>query len=119
MPGMQWARLLADLNLRLRRGAWYRIVRVEPLQAVLEVSGRSIQVPAAFLQIVEKPPRRWTIVPRPSDAVRLPSDWGDRYAVCPSCRARQALAGRAARMQCARCKGSFEVAWNESYDPGL
>src|SRR5437660_965718 len=85
MAGM-WARLRADLNVRLRRGAWYRITQLGPLQAVLEVRGRSLEVPSAFLQVVDSPPRTWSVVARPSDAVRLPPDWGDRYAVCPSCR---------------------------------
>jgi len=80
----KWARLRADLNLRLRRGAWYRITRLDPLQAVVEVrGGRSLEVPAAFLQVIDSPPRQWSIVPRPSDAVRVPAHWGDRYAVCP------------------------------------
>src|SRR5438094_8936629 len=78
MAGMQWARLQANLNIRLRRGAWYRIRQVGPLQAVLEVRGQPLQVPSAFLQIVETPPRRWTVVPRPDDAVRVPPSWGDR-----------------------------------------
>src|SRR6266550_4420147 len=43
MPGM-WARLRADLNLKLRRGAWYRITRLDPLQAVLEVGGRLLGI---------------------------------------------------------------------------
>jgi hypothetical protein len=119
MAGMQWARLQADLNLRLRRGAWYRITQLGALQTVVEVSGRSVPVPSAFLQIVETPPRRWTVVPRPSDAVRLPRSWGDCYAVCPKCRERQAIDGHPKRMQCARCKGRFDVGWNEPYDPAL
>src|SRR6266480_3333665 len=99
MAGM-WARLQADLNVRLRRGAWYRITRLDPLQAVLEV--------------IERPPRRWTVVPRPDDAVHLPRGCDDRYAVCPSCRERQALAGRPRRMTCRRCGENFEVAWSET-----
>src|SRR2546427_370511 len=47
MAGMQWARLQANLNIRLRRGAWYRIRQVGPLQAVLEVRGQPLQVPRA------------------------------------------------------------------------
>ena len=112
MAGM-WARLQADLNIRLRRGAWYRIKQLGPLQAVVEVRGQSLQVPSAFLQVRETPPRQWTVVPRPSDAVRLPSSWGDRYAVCPSCRERQPIAGRPRRMMCTRCSGEFAVAWTE------
>src|SRR5438128_846544 len=73
MPGM-WARLQADLNVRLRRGAWYRIKQLGPLQAVVEVRGRPLEVPSAFLQVVDSPPRTWSVVARPGDAGRLPSD---------------------------------------------
>jgi hypothetical protein len=108
----KWARLRADLNLRLRRGAWYRIARLDPLQAVVEVrGGRSLAVPAAFLQVIDGPPRQWSIVRRPSDAVRVPEHWGDRYAVCPSCNGRQPVSGRPRRMACERCRGEFDVAW--------
>src|SRR5438046_9285776 len=103
MPGMQWARLQANLNVRLRRGAWYRIRQVGPLQVVLEVRGQTLQVPAAFLQIIETPPRRWTVVARPEDAVRLPSRWGDRYALGPSGREPQPLAGHPGAMRRRRC----------------
>lgn len=119
MPGMHWARLLADVNIRLRRGAWYLIKQVGSLQTVVEVKGNAIEVPSAFLQIVENPPRRWTVVPRPSDAVRVPRSWGDRYAVCPNCRERRPIKGRPASMRCGRCHGIFEVAWNEPYLPAL
>jgi hypothetical protein len=113
MSGM-WARLQADLNVKLRRGAWYRITQLDPLQAVLDVGGRLRQIPSAFLQVIERPPRKWSVVPRPRDAVRVPEGWGDRYAVCPSCRERQSLTGRPRRMSCRRCGGDFEVAWSES-----
>src|SRR3989442_7714009 len=99
MTGM-WARLQADLNVKLRRGAWYRITRLDPLRAVLEVSGRLLEIPSAFLQVIERPPRSWSVVPRPRDAVRLPEGCHDRYAVCPSCREPPSLAGRARRMCC-------------------
>src|SRR6059058_4549506 len=95
MPGM-WARLQADLNVQLRRGAWYRITQLGPLQAVVEVRGQRLEVPSAFLQVVDSPPRTWSVVARPSDAVHLPRDWGDRYAVCPSCRGRPSIAWRPA-----------------------
>ncbi len=113
MAGM-WARLQADLNLKLRRGAWYRIARLDPLRAVLEVGGRLLEIPSAFLQVIERPPRRWSVVPRPSDAVRLPEGCNDRYAVCPSCRERQSLAGRPRHMTCRRCGEDFDVAWSEA-----
>ena len=119
MPGMQWARLQADLNIRLRRGAWYRIKQIGPLQAIVEVRGQPVQVPSAFLQVVETPPHRWTVVPRPSDAKRVPPSWGDHYGVYPNCRERQQVDGHPARMRCTRCHQTYEVAWNEPYDPAL
>lgn len=110
---MQWARLLTDLNIAVRRGAWYRIRRLGLLQAVIEVGGQELEVPAPFLEVTERPPRKWTVVARPRDAVRVPSDWGDRYAVCPACRARQRLVGRPRRMTCGACQGDFQVGWKE------
>ena len=112
--GMRGMRLQADLNVKLRRGAWYRITQPGPLQTVLEVAGRLHQIPSAFLQVVERPPRKWTVVPRPEDAIHLPANWGDRYAVCPSCRERQPLGGHPRRMACNRCHGDYEVAWSEA-----
>jgi len=50
MSGM-WARLRADLNVKLRRGAWYRITRLDPLQAVLEVGGRLLEIPSASCRL--------------------------------------------------------------------
>src|SRR5437764_15116840 len=93
MPGM-WARLQADLNVQLRRGAWYRITQLGPLQAAVEVRGRRLEVPSAFLQVVDSPPRTWSVVARPADGGHLPRDSGGRYAVCPSCRGRPPLVGR-------------------------
>ena len=113
MAGL-WARLRADLNVKLRRGAWYRITQLGPLQSVIEVSGKALEVPSAFLQVVDSPPRRWSVVTRPKDAVRVPEAWGDRYAVCPACRSRQAISGRPQRMACKRCHGEFEVAWRDA-----
>src|SRR5256885_13598252 len=39
VPALQWARVNADLNLRLRRGAWYRVLELHPLEAGLGVRG--------------------------------------------------------------------------------
>src|SRR5437773_36194 len=117
MAGM-WARLQADLNVKLRRGAWYRITRLDPLRAVLEVGGRLLEIPSAFLQVIERPPRRWSVVPRPNDAVRLPAGWGERYAVCPRCRGRPSLAGRPRRLPCRRCGEGPEPVTVESRSNG-
>jgi len=115
---MRWARLQVNMNVRMRRGAWYKLRDLGPLEAAVEVNQRVCQVPAAFLQIIESPPRRWTVVPRPPNAVRMPDAWKS-YAVCPSCRERAPLQRRPAAMQCPRCRGVFEVGWDETYRPDI
>jgi hypothetical protein len=115
MPPQQWARLQTDVNVKLRRGAWYRILKLGPLEAVVEVNRRPVTVARTLLQIVQAPPTRWTIVSAPRNATRVPSSWGERYAVCPACRGRSPIEGHPANMRCTRCNGLFEVAWNEPY----
>ena len=115
---MRWARLRVDLNLPLRRGAWYRIHEFGPLQTVLDVNNRPLPVPSAFLQVVESPPRKWTVVPRPADAIRIPEKW-TQYVVCPSCRERVQLERRPSAIQCPRCNGIFEVGWDDPKEGGL
>ena len=112
---MKWARLGTDLNVRLRRGAWYRVLELRALEAVLDVHGARVAVPRPFLEIADTPPRHWTIVLRPSDAARVPHDWGSQYAVCPSCRNRQPVHGRMSSMRCRRCNGLFEIALEEGH----
>ena len=80
---------------------------------VLDVNRASVRVPRALLQVVTSPPRRWSVVPRPSDAVKFPLEWGDRYAACPACRNRAQIKGRPLSMRCPRCDGVFHVAWDE------
>jgi hypothetical protein len=55
------------------------------------------------------------VVPRPQRARELPPEWGPQYAVCPSCRERAALRGHPRRLECLRCHGEFDVAWDEGY----
>src|SRR5207237_609700 len=83
VPALQWARLNADLNLRLRRGAWYRVLELHPLEAVLDVRGARVTVPRPFLEIVGTPPRRWTVVAGLRDASHAPPPRGGRTAVGP------------------------------------
>jgi hypothetical protein len=118
MAGMRWARLRADLKLPMRRGAWYRIQEVHSLETILEVNNASLSVPSPFLQVVETPPRQWTVVPRPAGAVRIPERW-TRYLVCPSCRERVLIEHGPSVLRCPRCHGTFEVAWDTPYDFGL
>ena len=111
---MVWARLQADLNCNLRRGAWYRLIKVEGLAAVVDVNRKPVPVVRAFLQLSNTPPRRWTVVPRPQ---KVPASVhiGEHYAVCPSCRDRVPLRGRPSRMLCGRCSVEFAVDWDERY----
>jgi len=111
----QYARLDTDVNCQLRRGAWYRVLRLAPMEAVLDVARREIAVPREYLQIRSNPPRRWTVVPLPSGALRVPASWGNRYGVCPNCRARSPLGDRHPKLRCNRCNGLFDVAWEEAY----
>jgi hypothetical protein len=115
VSALQWARLNADLNVRLRRGAWYRVLELRPLEAVLDVRGGRVTVPRPFLEIVGTPPRRWTVVAELRDASQVPPAWGGRYAVCPNCRERQPLERRSNDMRCQRCAGLYEISWNEGY----
>ena len=115
MPPQQWARLQTDVNVKLRRGAWYRILKLGPLEAVVEVNRRPLTVARTLLQIVQAPPTRWTIVAAPRNSTRVPSSWGERYAVCPGCRDRAPLVDRPTSMRCQRCNGLFDVAWDEHY----
>lgn len=114
MPSVQWARVRPDQGVQLRRGAWYRVVRLTPLEAVLDVNGRPLSVPRPSLQIVPTPPSRWSVVARPPNAGgRVPSSWGPRYAVCPNCRERVRLEARSTAMRCPKCNGFFDIGWDD------
>jgi hypothetical protein len=115
MASFQWARLKANMKCALRRGAWYRILRLTPADAVIDVKGKSVSVPRGNLQLSPAPALRWSVVPSPKDAPRFPSTWGASYAVCPNCRDRANLEGHPDNLRCQRCNGLFAVAWNEPY----
>jgi hypothetical protein len=113
-----WARLQTDIDVNLRRGAWYRLLKIDGFDAVVDVNRRPVPIVRAFLQISNSPPRRWTVVatPRTARAARaLPADVGSHYGVCPSCRDRVPLHGHPTRMLCRRCSVDFAVAWDEHY----
>jgi DNA-directed RNA polymerase subunit RPC12/RpoP len=109
----QWARPRADVNRGLRRGAWYRVVALTPHEVILDVNHTARAVPRDGVEIVATPPQHWSVVPRPRDAVRVPDDWGDRYALCPACRNRTVIKGRTSGLRCPRCSGVFQIAWGE------
>jgi hypothetical protein len=111
----RWASLNRDVNVNIRRGAWYRVLRLGAHDAVLEVNRRPLSVPRNYLSLSLQPPRSWTVVPRPLRSARLPPSWGDAYAVCPACRERAPLpAGRPRAQRCRRCNGFFTIAWTDA-----
>lgn len=114
MSQTQWARIRATETGQLRRGAWYRVIRLTPSEAVLDVNGTLTPFPRPALEILPTPPSRWTIVARPPHSARLPMSWGARYGVCPNCRTRARLEERATSMRCPKCNGFFDIGWDNS-----
>jgi hypothetical protein len=111
-----YARLRENMNLRLRRGAWYRVLHLEGMEAVLEVNKRPRKVLRALLEIVKRPPPHWTVVSQPLDSPRkVPPALAERYGVCPSCGERAALPQRARKLRCPNCKWEFAIDWDERY----
>src|SRR5688572_1386347 len=115
MAAVQWARLSVDVKSPLRRGAWYKILKLGVQEATLDVKGKQVSVDRKALEIVPAPRLRWTVVPSPRNAPRFPSGWGAQYGVCPNCRERASLQGQPASLRCQRCNGLFDVACNEPY----
>ena len=104
-----WARVVGDVNFRLRRGAWYEVSRFRRDAAILAVNGHSLSMPRSTLEIATHRPPFWSVVERPYDAVNLPRSWGSRYAVCPGCSHRTPINGHPMEMVCPRCRGMFMV----------
>lgn len=115
MTSSLFARLQADVDLKIRRGAWYRVLDLGDLDAVLEVNKRPVTVLRAMLEIQQRPPLRWTVVPRPRGGRKPPPELGVEYGVCPSCRTRAPLPKKARDLKCPRCKQEFDVNWGEAY----
>ena len=112
MPPILFARLQADVDLKIRRGAWYKVLDMSDLEAIIEVNKRPVKVLRAMLEIQQRPPLRWTVVPHNG---RRAAVLGVEYGVCPSCRTRAKLPKGAKELQCPRCKQEFGVNWGESY----
>lgn len=110
-----WARLRVDVNCALRRGAWYRVVRLTRDRAVLDDTREHVPVARRLIQTVFMAPRRWTVVPLPRDAANVPADWGNRYAVCPACYARAPIHDFSPALRCPKCRSVFAIAWDEHY----
>ena len=111
---VQWARIRPEEGGHLRRGAWYRVVRLTALEAVLDVNGTPTTFPRPALEILPTRPTRWTVVPRPPRSTRLPAAWGARYGVCPNCRERARIDEHVTSMRCPKCNGHFDIGWDNS-----
>src|SRR5436309_13760012 len=112
MQAFQWARLKENVKTPLRRGAWYRILKLTSSEATVDVKGKPVSVPRGELQLSPTAAQRWSVVPAPKNAPRFPAPWGARYAECPNCRDRARLAGEAPRMRFRGGSRPFEIAWN-------
>src|SRR2546422_4766218 len=63
MTGMRWARLLEDVDCKLRRGAWYRVTHVTGLEAGVEGKRPPLALPSYATQIRATPPPAWSGLP--------------------------------------------------------
>jgi hypothetical protein len=108
---LMFARLQADVPLKIRRGAWYRVVELTDLQATIEVNKRPINVLRAWLEIRQRPPLQWTVVNGAAPTRKTPEHLRGIYGVCPSCRARAPLPKRIPALECTRCRQEFSIDW--------
>ena len=115
MTGSHWARLKVEGSYPLRRGAWYSVSAFVRDEVVVHVGRSWLSVPWSAVELTGTQPRRWTVVPRPANAVLLPEDWGAYYAVCPECCHRAPLRGTPETMHCPDCNRLSSVAWDEPY----
>lgn len=116
MPETQWARLRSALDCPLRRGAWYRVVTVTRLEAVVDVQGESVSVARPSVEIRTLPPREWTVVRQAQGSPGAPDTLQSGYVVCPSCRNRVVLPfARVSKLRCSGCNELFPIAWEEEY----
>jgi hypothetical protein len=116
MTTTQWARIRGGPPeaAHLRRGAWYRVVKLTAVEVVLDVNGKPTSFPRQSLEILPERPKQWAVVPRPPRSPRMPTTWGERYGVCPNCRERARLDERVTSMRCPKCNGYFEIGWENS-----
>ena len=110
-----WARVGPGGAHTLRRGAWYPVVHISSGNiVVLDVNRRNVPVDRRLLEFRYHPPERWSIVrARQQDVERLGRPFPLTYAVCPTCRNRQAFEARVDQMGCDRCKRAAPLAWDE------
>ncbi|HVH68286.1 MAG TPA: hypothetical protein VM716_10495 [Gemmatimonadales bacterium] len=115
MPRVQqWARTRVRTSRHVRRGAWYRVLDLSPVEGTLEVNGLPVTLPRAFLLVLPFRPTQWSVVLRLRSSAPPPVSWGPTYGVCPSCNARAPLPRQAVDARCPRCRGLFAIAWTDS-----
>ena len=110
----QWARIRPSENAHIRRGAWYRVVKLTATEAVLDVNGKPTSFPRPSLEIQAERPMQWAVVPRPERSPRMPTTWGPRYAVCPNCRERARIDEHPTSLRCPKCNGYYEIGWDNA-----
>jgi hypothetical protein len=110
-----WARVGPAGAHTLRRGAWYPVVRISSSNiVVLDVNRHNVPVDRRLIEIRYQAPERWTIVRcEPRLIERIGRIFPLTYAVCPSCRHRQAFGADAKRLACDRCHNAAPLAWDE------
>ena len=107
-----FARIQADVPVKLRRGAWYRVLKLDDLQATIEVNRKPVGILRAWLEIQQRPPQRWGVVEGSKENRKAPPHLRGIYGVCPNCRARAPLPKKAVRtIECAKCRQEFEIDW--------
>jgi len=113
-PGVkQWARVRNDATSLLRRGAWCLVLGTTGDQVIVDAGGRHVIVDRSSLIMSSARPERWSVVARPHNAVNVPPQWGQQYAVCPGCSHRAALGIPMPRKRCSRCGETFSLADDE------
>lgn len=108
-----WARVRAGSDCPLRRGAWYRVVELTPVEAIIDVNNRLLHIPRTYVQILPLRPPQWSVVTPPRKEAGGAGPQGT-YGVCPNCCARALLHPTAATWRCQRCGTVAAVAWSDS-----
>lgn len=117
MAEEKWARLQEDAKTPLRRGAWYRVLRLAAREAVLDVGRHPLSLSRSLLQFSSAPPAEWTVVQDTRNPATGMPAVRSTHAVCPNCRRRVPLTGFPSAMRCPGCNGLFEVAWVKPASP--
>ncbi len=104
------------LDVPLRRGAWYQVQASTPLEVAITAYGRTVTIPAPYIELRTTPPREWTALLNPTVAPRTPKQYRRGYLVCPGCQNRVVLPpNRVQEQMCPRCSMIYAIAWDERY----